>query len=153
MFNEKEKKIAYISCDHAAFKMKETLKDHLEGLGLDVRDLGCFNEDPCDYPDVAREIGEKIIEHPDAVGVLLCGSGSGVCMGVNRFKMVRAANCVTPEMAEMTRKHNNANVLCMGSRIVEEATAKEIVDTFLATDFEKGEERHVRRVDKLKMIG
>jgi ribose 5-phosphate isomerase B len=153
MFNDKEKRVVYLGSDHAGFTLKESVKTYLESKDLDVRDLGCFNEDPCDYPDIAREVGEKIIEHQDAVGIILCGSGLGVTIGANRYQMVRAANCLTSEMAETARRHNDANVLCMGARIIEEGLVNGIVDTFLTTKFETDAERHVRRVDKLKSIG
>ena len=157
MFNDKEKDVVYIGSDHAGFKLKEVLKGHLEGKGVRVADLGCFSEEPCDYPDIAREVGEKVIEHKEARAVVICGSGIGISIGINRFKDVRAANCVTAEMAEMARKHNDANVLALGSRIVSEEDAKGIVDKFFDVEFEGKEEgdnaRHLRRVDKLKSIG
>ncbi len=152
MFNDKEKRCIFIGSDHAGFEGKEILKDHL-GDAYAVTDLGCFSEDPCDYPDISREVSEKVIEHGgDCVGVILCGSGTGVCMAANRFTKVRAANCVNEDMAEGARQHNNANILCLGARMVEPEMLKKILDKFLNTDF-PGEERHVRRVEKLKAMG
>lgn len=152
MFNEKAKRKIFIASDHAGFLGKEALKDHL-GEAYAITDLGCFSEEPCDYPDIAREVSEKVIEHGnDCVGIILCGTGIGVSIGANRFTKIRAANCVTEEMAVGAREHNNANVLCLGARILSEEMLGKITDTFLNTEF-PGEERHVRRVEKLRAMG
>ncbi|MBI2634468.1 ribose 5-phosphate isomerase B [Candidatus Peregrinibacteria bacterium] len=153
MIGEKKKKLVFIGADHAGFKAKEDLKAYLQQKGFEVTDLGCFTEESCDYPDVAREVGEKVVEHPESFGVLICGTGIGVAMAVNKFKDIRAVNAVTAEMAEMARKHNNANVLTMGARLTDIDAMKKIADKFFETDFENGEERHVRRVEKLSHIG
>ena len=110
--------------------------------------MGCFNEEASDYPDFAREVGEKVLEHKNARGVLICGTGIGMSMAANRLRGVRAVLATTEEYAEMGRKHNDANVLCMGARTTEVAIMEKLFDVFMATEF-AGEERHIRRVDKM----
>ena len=137
--------------DHAGFQSKNAMKDYVESKGYEVTDLGCFNEDPCDYPDIAREVAEKVSEVPGSVGIAICGSGIGVAIAANKQRGVRAAMITTPEIAEMARKHNNLNVLTMGARHTAVEDMKLIVDKFLTTDFEN-EERHARRVEKLNTL-
>lgn len=154
MIGEKPKKSLYLGSDHAGFEMKEELKRYMEEKGeYNVTDLGCFSEDPCDYPDIAREIAEKVSEVDGAMGIVLCGTGIGVAMAANRFKGIRAANVYTEHLAEMTRKHNNANVLALGGRELNLDEAKKIIDKFLTTEFEGDVERYVRRVKKMDSIG
>lgn len=150
MFGDKAKKRVYIGSDHAGFKVKEDLREYVGALGgYEITDLGCFNEDPCDYPDIAREVGEKVVEVEDAQGILICGTGVGMAMAANKLRGVRAAVAMNPHVAEMSRKHNNANILVLAAREQTEAEMKEVIDKFLATEFESGEERHVRRVNKI----
>ncbi len=149
MFDEKVKKVIYMGSDHAGFKAKGELKPYIEAKGFEVTDLGCFNEDPCDYPDIAREVAEKVSEHKDSLGILMCGSGIGVAMAANKVKGVRAVQAVDSEVAGLARQHNDANILTMGARITDVAGMKPIVDKFLETPFENTEERRVRRVEKL----
>lgn len=149
MFNEKEKKLIFVGSDHAGFKAKEELKDSLDKGHYAVTDLGCFNEEPFDYPDIAREVGEKVSEHPGAFGVLICGSGIGVAMAANKIHGIRAAQAMSEDVAKMAREHNDANILTMGARITDVDLMKKITEKFLTTEFEKGEERRVRRVEKL----
>lgn len=146
---EKEKHNLYIGSDHAGFKMKDALKGYLDGSGYNVVDLGCFSEDPCDYPDIAREIGEKVHETEGSFGIAICGSGIGISIAVNKVRGIRGALCTSVAMAEAARKHNNANVICLAGRDADEELAKQMLDKFLLTDFEGTEERHVRRVQKL----
>lgn len=146
---EKDQKLVYIGSDHAGFQMKEQLKPHLEAKGFHVTDLGVFNEEPSDYPDIGREIGEKVMENGGAYGIAICGSGIGICMAVNKTVGVRGVLAVDEKMAEASRKHNNANVLCLQGREADVEKNKRIVDKFFATEFEKDQERHVRRVKKL----
>lgn len=153
MFGEEKKQLVFIGSDHAGFQAKESLKPYLELENYDVTDLGCFNEEPVDYPDIAGEVGEKVVEHPDAFGILLCGSGNGMAMAANKLQQVRAGLAVNEHMAEMTRKHNNANILCMGARDIDIETMKKITKIFLTTKFESGEARHVKRVEKISTIG
>lgn len=139
----------YLGSDHAGYNLKQAVKKHLEEEGFRIFDLGSFEgEDAVDYPDIAREVAEKIQEHQDAMGVMICGTGQGSAMALNRHKKVRAALCNTVELAEMSRKHNYANVLVMGERTTPEDLAIKIVDKFIETQPDS-EERHKRRVDML----
>lgn len=149
MLGDKAKKLIFIGSDHAGFKEKEVLQKHLMEKGYAVTDLGTFTEESCDYPDIAREVGEKVQEHGGSFGVLLCGTGIGISMAANKMRGIRAALTTSEEMAETARKHNNANVLCMGARITPPEMLIKMADKFLATDFEKDQERHVRRVVKI----
>ncbi len=149
MIGEKKKKVVFIGSDHAGFKVKRELYEFLDGEGVDVTDLGCFSEESYDYPDIAREVAEKAMEHPEAYGILICGSGIGVAIAANKVQGVRAAMANTEELAELARRHNNANVLTMGARITEVPEMEKIIKKFMTTEFEKDHERHVRRVQKL----
>ncbi len=151
MIDGKKKQLAFMGSDHAGFKAKEELKDALNRDEFDVTDLGCFSEDPCDYPDIAREVGEKVQEHSGAKGILICGSGIGVSIAANKIHGVRAALATSVELAELSRKHNDANILAMGARTTDMDTIKKMTDKFLHTDFD-AEERHLRRVDKMNNI-
>lgn len=139
----------YIGSDHAGYSMKNSLKEYLIGAGHDVVDLGAFSEDSVDYPDIAREVSEKVLENPGAKGVLICGTGIGMQMTANKLKGIRATVATNEGMAEMSRKHNDANVITLGGRTTDLELAKKIVDKFLSTEFEN-EERHVRRVKKIE---
>lgn len=152
MFGEKDKTIIYIGSDHAGFALKEILKPFLIEKGYSVTDLGCFNEEACDYPDLAGEVAEKVVEMQGSFGILLCGTGIGMAIAANRRKGIRAAHCLNEEMAEITRKHNNANVLALGGRTTEPELAKKIALKFLTTPFD-GDERHVRRIEKMDKLG
>lgn len=149
MFGEKEKQIVYIGSDHAGFEAKAELKSFLGDEGYDMTDLGCFGPDSVDYPDIAREVGEKVLEKEGGFGILICGTGIGMSMAANKLRGIRAALATSEEMAEMTRRHNDANILAMGARITDLELMKKIALKFLKTDFESGEERHVRRVKKI----
>lgn len=151
MFDEKKKKLIYIGSDHAGFEFKEELKKYLADR-YDLTDLGCFTPESCDYPEIAREVGEKVLEHETSAGILLCGSGIGMAIAVNKLKGIRAVMAVNENMAEMSRRHNDANVLTLGARDNSLEEIKKIVDKFLTTDFEKDEERHVRRVNQINSM-
>ncbi len=140
----------YIGSDHGGYEMKGQLSEHLKATGHDVTDLGCFSEDAIDYPDIAREVAEKVLGNPGAKGVLVCGTGIGMQMAANKFKGIRSTVATDENMAEMSRRHNNANVLTLGGRTTELEKAKSILDKFVATDFEEDQERHVRRVGKME---
>ncbi len=140
----------YIGADHAGFALKEKLRDHVRGEGHEVIDLGTFSEESVDYPDLAREVGEKVRENPGSEGILVCGTGIGVAIAANKLKGIRAANVHDTNEAGLARKHNNANIVTVGARTITEELAKDIVDTFLATDFEGG--RHEARVAKITAI-
>ena len=152
MIGEKKKKLIFAGSDHAGFKAKEELKNYLGGKDFDVTDLGCFSEEPCDYPDIAREVGEKVYEHAGSFGILICGSGVGMSMAANKMKGIRAVLASSEEIAELSRRHNDANVVTLGARVMEIGLMKKIVDKFLSTDCEKGEERHVKRVEKMNVM-
>ena len=129
--------------DHAGFGLKNILMEHLKDRCQAV-DVGTHSLDSCDYPLVAGDLARDVLAR-QAVGILICGSGIGVSMAANRFPGIRAALCANEYMARMSRMHNDANVLCMGERIIGVDLAKAIADAFLATGFEGG--RHQRRVD------
>ena len=114
---------------------------------LNIEDLGCFSLDPVDYPDYAKLLASKIESNNNSFGLLFCGTGIGISMAANRFSHVRAALCTSVEMASKSRKHNDANVLALGGRILTEELSKEIVFEFLNTKFEEG--RHLLRVKKI----
>jgi ribose 5-phosphate isomerase B len=137
----------YIGSDHAGYNLKQAVKKHLEAKEIKVVDLGSFNgEDSVDYPIIAREVSEKVLEYPNSMGIMICGTGQGSAMACNRMKGIRAALCTSVELAEMARRHNHANVLCMGERTTEEGLALQIVDKFLETQPDS-EKRHKDRVD------
>lgn len=142
-----------IGSDHAAFDEKAEIKAFLEVQGCEVQDAGTHSLDSCDYPDFAQEVAASVcvgIDDPssDLRGILVCGTGIGMSIAANRFKGIRAALCYTPEAAEMSRAHNDANILCLGARVLEMDLMKEIIKTWLKTDFEGG--RHSRRLAKIE---
>lgn len=138
-----------IGADHAGYSYKEMLKAYAQSLGYQVTDFGTNSEDSTDYPDYAHPLASSVENGESSLGIIICGSGNGVCMTVNKHTGVRGALCWTPEIAALARQHNNANVVCVPARYVSEETAKEIVKTFLETEFEGG--RHARRVDKIDL--
>lgn len=148
MFGDKEKQLVFIGSDHAGIKIKEQLNKHLMEAGYASTDLGTFTEEPCDYPDIAREVSEKVKEHEGSFGILLCGTGIGMSMSANRIRGIRAALVTDENLAEMSRKHNNANMLCMGARTSTPEMIMKMTDKFLKTTFD-AEERHMRRVRKI----
>ncbi len=139
-----------IGSDHAGFEMKEKLEEHLRDLGHDVLDVGTHDGDSVDYPDLAAEVARSVAAGEAERGVLVCGSGIGVAIAANKIDGVRAANVTDPEMARMSRLHNDANIVTMGGRYLPEELAREIVDAFLETSFEGG--RHQRRIDKITAL-
>lgn len=136
-----------VASDHAGYNLKSFLISKLNN-NYSLQDLGSNNADESvDYPDFSNFVAEKIINKEADFGILICGSGVGVAIAANRFKQVRAAVCSDLEIAKLARKHNNANVLCLGARFTDNDLAFEITKTFLTTSFEGG--RHEARVDKL----
>ncbi|MDL2269276.1 ribose 5-phosphate isomerase B [Desulfosarcina sp. OttesenSCG-928-G17] len=133
-----------IGCDHAAFRLKELLKTDLSDKGMDITDVGTFSEMSMDYPETGKAVAEKVSSGEYERGILLCGTGQGMCMVANKFPHVRAALCNDLFSAIMSRRHNNANILVMGARIVGEGLALEIVKAWIAAPFEEG--RHQRRL-------
>lgn len=137
-----------IASDHAGLNLKTALKAHAESLGFAVEDLGTHGEASVDYPDYAAKLCTWIKEKPGRCGVLVCGSGIGMSMAANRFPGIRAALTRSGLEAELSRKHNDANVLCLGERISGIEVARECFTRFMATAFEGG--RHAERVEKMK---
>ena len=142
MFNK-----IFLSSDHAGFELKEKVKSFLIDNNFEYEDLGCSSLDPVDYPDFAKLLSKKIKDKNNSKGILFCGTGIGISMAANRFSHIRAALCTSIEMASKSRKLNDANVLALGGRILEEKLALQIVKEFLQTDFEAG--RHSLRVNKI----
>ncbi|MBI5118419.1 ribose 5-phosphate isomerase B [Candidatus Poribacteria bacterium] len=136
-----------IASDHAGFEMKEELKRHLESEGHSVEDFGCYETESCDYPDYAQKLCKALLANTVERGVLVCGTGLGMSYAANRHKGIRAALCLNTYMAEMSRAHNDANVLVLGSRITDSDTARDILLVWMKTSFEGG--RHLRRIRKI----
>ncbi|MEL6537470.1 MAG: ribose 5-phosphate isomerase B [Bacteroidota bacterium] len=140
------KRIA-IGGDHAGFEYKEAIKAELTGAGYTVEDFGPHSADSVDYPDFAHPLSTSVEEGKNELGILICGSGNGVCMTANKHQGIRAAQAWNVELAELARQHNDANVVCLAARFIELGDAKAIAKAFLTTEFEGG--RHGRRVDKI----
>ena len=139
-----------IGSDHAGYELKEQIKKYFEEKKIEFNDFGTFSSQSCDYPIIAEKVGKSVSNKESEKGILICGAGIGMSIAVNKIKDVRAALCYEPELAVLARKHNNANVLCMGGRFTNFEKAKEIVKVFLNTDFEG--ERHQKRIDLIKKI-
>ena len=135
----------YLGSDHAGFDLKEKIKEFLLSKGFDVVDVGTDSKQSCDYPIFAKKVCEEVLK--GGCGILICGTGIGMSMCANRFKGIRAALCTNEYMAKMSRAHNDANVLCIGARIIGESLTLEIVERFLETRFEGG--RHRRRINMM----
>jgi ribose 5-phosphate isomerase B len=142
-------KIAFAS-DHAGFEYKKELMEWLKREDYQVLDFGAFSEESVDYPDYAFPAAEAVAANIADYGILICGSGIGMAITANKVTSIRAANCYTPEMAELARRHNNANVLCLGSRLISLELAKKIVKAFIEGEFEGG--RHMIRVEKIHFL-
>ena len=136
-----------IGSDHAGFEYKAMLIELLTQAGWQVEDKGTFSTDSTDYPNYAHPVASMVESGDAAFGVLVCGSGNGVCMTANKHKDIRAALCWNVELAQLARQHNNANVLCVPARFVSEDLAKDMLKAFMTTDFEGG--RHENRVNKI----
>lgn len=139
-----------IASDHAGFKAKETAKKILEELGHMPVDFGTHSDDSVDYPDYAVQVSEKVNSGENELGILICGSGQGMCMTANKYKNIRAALVYSPEVAKLTRQHNNANVLCLPGRELSDEQLKNIISVWLEENFEGG--RHERRVNKIHSL-
>ena len=135
----------HIGCDHAALDLKNIIIRQLEERGLTVTDHGTYTSESCDYPDIAHDVAQAV-EKENGTGILLCGTGIGMSMAANHHKGIRAALCTTELHAKFARRHNDANILCLGARMTGVELAKAIVEAFLTTGFEGG--RHKRRIDK-----
>jgi len=136
-----------LGADHAGYELKEHLKDILNESSYETVDFGTNSDQSVDYPDYVHPLADSIEKGEQDIGILVCGSGNGVAMAANKHKNIRAALCWTNEVAELARKHNNANVLCLPSRQISKEDAEKILLAFLNTSFEGG--RHVNRVQKI----
>ncbi len=138
----------YIGGDHAGFGVKAKLIKYIsKNFGLEVIDKGTFSEESVDYPDFAHQVAESVANDHNSLGILICGSGNGVCMTANKHKDIRAGLVWDKELAELTRQHNNANIICLPARFISYRKITSIVKAFLNAEFEGG--RHQRRVDKI----
>lgn len=140
------KKLA-IASDHAGFPLKEYLKKNFKAVPVEWVDLGTYSAESVDYPDYGKKVAEVVASGDVERGVAICGTGIGISIACNRNPKIRAALCSNSTMARLTRQHNNANVLCLGERLIGTEVALDILKTFLETEFEGG--RHAGRVDKL----
>ena len=139
-----------IGSDHGGIHLKEVLKQHLAEQGIEVTDAGTYTEESCDYPDIAVKVCREITNGSAERGILVCGTGIGMSMAANKVKGIRAALCGDVFSATMSREHNNANVICLGERVLGPGLALSILDAWLDTDFAGG--RHERRVNKIMAI-
>jgi ribose 5-phosphate isomerase B len=137
----------FISSDHAGFKLKEDIKSHLSKKKISFKDIGPFNDDRVDYPDYAHKVARKVKTNKNNVGILVCGSGMGMNIAANRHKNIRAAQCFNLKSTKLSRLHNDANIITLGSRLLNKKLALNCVNTFLNTKFEGG--RHIKRIKKI----
>ena len=135
-----------IGSDHGGFKLKSEIVKHLQELGYQVSDLGCYSLESCDYPVIAQSVAKEVLATGNK-GILICGTGIGVSIAANRFSGIRASHCTDTFTARMTRMHNDSNILCLGERTTGVGLALDIVDIWLKTDFEGG--RHQKRIDMI----
>ena len=138
-----------IACDHGGFDYKQIIMQHLADKQLEYRDFGTYTPDSCDYPDYAKPVANAVASGECEKGILICGTGIGMSLAANKVRGIRAAVCGDTFSARATREHNDANILCMGARVISEAKALEITDIFLDTPF-SGDERHIRRISKIE---
>lgn len=139
-----------IGCDHGALALKESVKNVLAELGMEIDDVGTYTEDSVDYPDVAEQVCGKVVSGEAERGIVLCGTGIGISIAANKIKGIRCALCGDVFSARMARAHNDANVLALGGRVLGVGLAGEIVRAFFTQDFEGG--RHERRVGKIMAL-
>jgi len=137
----------FISSDHAGFKLKEAIKNYLSKQNIIFQDMGPYNDKSVDYPDYAHKVARKVRLNKNNVGILVCGSGSGMSMSANKHKNIRAALCFNSKSTKLSRLHNDANIITLGSRLISKKNALNFVDIFLKTKFEKG--RHLKRIKKI----
>lgn len=145
---DKKTKIAF-GCDHAGFELKQKLMAALADQ-YDIKDFGCYTDNSVDYPDFVHPLAMSVENNQYELGILICGSGNGVAMTANKHQQIRAALCWTEELGTLARLHNDANILCLPSRFIDEATAISITNAFLTTAFEGG--RHKNRVKKIALV-
>mgnify|MGYP001164874318 FL=1 len=138
-----------IASDHAGYVLKEKIKDYLIKNDTPLIDLGPLTSESVDYPDFAKKVAKRIILKKSDVGILVCGSGTGMAITSNKFKGIRAAQCFSKKSTILSRKHNNANIICIGSRLTNKKDALNFINYFIKTKFEGG--RHQRRVNKINI--
>lgn len=139
-----------IGSDHGGFELKTHVIKYLKEQGIELFDFGTYTEDSCDYPDVAEKVAKAVANGEYEKGILICGTGIGISIAANKVDGIRAALCGDVYSAKMTRKHNDANILCMGGRVTGRELAFMICDTFLSEEFEGG--RHQTRIDKIHAL-
>ncbi len=139
-----------IGCDHGGYELKNAILEHLKERGEEVLDLGTYNGEAVDYPEIAVKVCAEITSGKCRLGILCCGTGIGMSLAANKIKGIRAAACRETFSAEFTRRHNDANVLCLGGRVIGQGTALKMTDLFVDTEFEGG--RHQRRVDMISAL-
>ena len=140
-------KTVCIASDHAGFNLKENIKNYLIDKSVSVFDLGPYNNNSVDYPKYAKKLGNRIKLNKSDVGILVCGSGTGMAISANKIKTIRAAVCYNLKSTRLSRQHNTANIIALGARLTKKKLSFKLVETFLTTKFEGG--RHLRRVKKL----
>tara|TARA_B000000532_G_scaffold168647_1_gene136326 strand:+ start:535 stop:987 length:453 start_codon:yes stop_codon:yes gene_type:complete len=140
-------KTACIASDHAGYKLKEDIKNYLIDKNFSIFDVGPFNDESVDYPDYAKKLGNRIKRKKSDMGILVCGSGTGMAISANKIKSIRAAVCYNLKSTRLSRQHNNANIITLGSRLINKKLSFKLVVTFLKTKFEGG--RHLRRIKKI----
>ncbi len=140
-------KTVCIASDHAGYDLKEAIKDHLINKNISIFDMGPYNDQSVDYPDYAKKLGNRIKLKKSDVGILVCGSGTGMAITANKIKSIRAAVCYNLKSTRLSRQHNNANIITLGSRLTKKKLSLKLVDVFLNTKFEGG--RHLKRIKKI----
>ena len=141
----KEKIMIAIGCDHGAVELKNQMIEHLKKRGIECKDVGTYTSESCDYPVYANKVADLVTSGECELGILMCGTGICMSMAANKVKGIRAALCSDCFSAQATREHNNANVLCLGARVIGPELAFRIADTFLDSKF-SNDERHIRRI-------
>lgn len=139
-----------IGSDHGGINLKKIIKEYLEGRGLEVKDMGTYDESSCDYPDIAKKVCDEIVLGKAEKGILVCGTGIGMSIAANKVDGIRAAHVTDTYSARMAKEHNNANIICLGERITGRDLALEIVKSYIDAEF--GGARHQTRVDKIMAL-
>ena len=140
-------KTVCIASDHAGFDLKEDIKNHLINKDVSIFDIGPFTDQSVDYPDFAKKLANRIKLNKSDVGILVCGSGTGMAISANKIKKIRAAVCYNVKSTRLSRQHNNANIIALGSRLTKKKLSLKLVEIFLKTKFEGG--RHLKRIKKI----
>jgi len=139
-----------LGCDHRGLKLKQAIMKLLAQLGHEYQDFGCYSSDPVDYPDIAQKVAEAVVSGKFDHGILICSSGIGMSIAANKVRGIRAALCCNTFGAERARRHNDANILCLGEEAIEPSLALDVVRVFLSSSFEGG--RHLRRLEKIQRL-